>query len=188
MTRTERRLGGKVNVVMMNRLYSTEKRVDTLHVGLVAVLLTLSVSCSPSNNVTNTNCYVRVDSDVLFLGSVECLSQRPAEKIEGYWVVGFEYSVFYRTLADAKANKIPSGYWMSFFGDLQDDVANYSRSGSLKIYKVSFIGSISDEKGFYADGLEELLGGVLVRKNFEISDVRGLPEKVIHPTGLGSGI
>jgi hypothetical protein len=84
-----------------------------------------------------------------FIGSPECFDSLPEEPISGYWVVGFENSVFYadRPLVIWELDK--SGAWLSLSRDAETAARPYFADGEPHLLKVEFIGVKPGRLGIY---------------------------------------
>jgi hypothetical protein len=112
-----------------------------------------------------------MDGKTLFLGTRECLSKLPEERLSGFWLKGYEYSVFFKDFEDFSGKNMDKAYWLNFDASFDGKLNEYQNPNSPALYKISFIGSVSRQEGYYGSGFEDVHGGVLVKSILEITKV-----------------
>ena len=105
-------------------------------------------------------CYELFHGKPTYFGTEACLKERKSEVLVGYWLLGYEASIFYTNRATAsKANF--DGYWLDASDENSSERNRLSNPQFQRIYKVTLIGHRSDEPGIYGPGLGNLRGGIL---------------------------
>lgn len=131
-------------------------------------------SCQEAQNgemAASESCYVELGAERRFLGEPRCLAALDSQELDGFWIVGFEYSVFFESLDDLRAGAIPRGYSLQLSSDIAPNRQEFYEGYGPTIYRVRFEGSITEEPGFYAGGYDDLRGGALVQEFYEIEEI-----------------
>lgn len=136
---------------------------------LMTLCVALSACQQRSAQDADQSCYVQMDEKTLFLGSRECLATLPEEKLSGFWLIGFEYSVFFKDFEDFKNKNMQEAYWLNFDPALDREFSKYQNPDRPALYAISFVGSESRQEGYYGSGFENVHGGVLVKSILEVT-------------------
>jgi hypothetical protein len=106
----------------------------------------------------------------LFIGTVDCMRERPKKDIRGYWVSDHEGSAYFRTLAEAKAaGDLDRATSLLIDPAETPGLLVYSSPPRRRVFKIHFIGTQADAPGVYGTGTNA--GAVLVQKLIELNEV-----------------
>lgn len=102
--------------------------------------------------IAERSCFVIVGKERLFRGDPECMQALPRRQINGFWVVGHEYSVLHLDRASIPDGNDPNGIWLSLSSKARKDVEELL-DGERHVFEIRFLGSLSDAPGGYGNGL-----------------------------------
>jgi hypothetical protein len=125
----------------------------------------------------NIPCESFVDGKREFFTSIKCMEGLPQSEMHGYWVYGFEYSVFYFNKEDVRADYDETATSLTLSKKAYSYLEAMPESLSLGTYEIRFIGTFSDTPGVYQ------WGGV---RNGGVHVMNFLSLKEIPPEQLGS--
>jgi hypothetical protein len=99
-----------------------------------------------------SGCWVEAGKRTEFVGTPECMRQLPQTRMNGVWVRGFEYSVFFEgaTRAPEWHTGMPQPeVWFETYPDDAMDRFGFKFDGTPHAFLIDFIGAKSDAPGFY---------------------------------------
>lgn len=148
--------------------------------GLVPILsLCLSGCSSGDRSNFEEKCFIFSENKKSFIGRNDCLSHFPIEKIEGYWVVDFETSIFFAKEQDFNGVLTKNAYSLSFPEEKSKLVSDIRSSREARAFYVRFYGRKSELPGLYGK-IPELKGGILVVKSFNIEREIKIPTLITY--------
>jgi hypothetical protein len=148
-------------------------KFHNLFLGLIYVTVTFAVTAcgskvSESATLSPESCTITKDGQTLFLGTKGCLSNLPTSNISGYWVVDFEYSVFYPDKMSIKPGYDNEATWLEF-SDEANSVVTTHLQDSRQIFEIRFIGARPLMPGAYGRGT--FRRGAFVSRVIELKEV-----------------
>ena len=154
------------------------------------ILLTAGCGTGESHGgAESDSCTERLGDEVLFVGEARCLATLPQELLEGYWVSGHEYSVFYTDKQDIKQEPDANAAWLFLGSEAEVAVKDKLRAGEWQVFAIKFSGAKSTARGVYGPGPFE--SGVLVTRLIAIDEIAphqiiGLPASSLNLPVSGS--
>lgn len=130
----------------------------------------LSLSCSevPRNELSSQDCIIYDSGKEYFKGSLECISRQPEVPLEGYWVFGFEHSLFYESEEAFRNEEINAAYWLHLDKIDGTDEKEYLNRLILEddynYFRIRLRGSIARREGFYTAYYPDLAGGIVANE------------------------
>ena len=111
-----------------------------------------------------------IGNEPYFLGSAACFESLPMQRLSGYWVTGFEYSVFYSDLKSIPPESDPNAPWLFADAAVVRAGGAPQNDGRRHVFEVSFIGAYSKKKGFYGNGAYTT--GVYVKRFLSVKEIK----------------
>ena len=140
----------------------------TPHALMILLGALLFAGCSENANKDRDDaCLIESAGRKVFSGTPECVAQFKTERINGYWLVDFETSLFFPNQEDLQRGSIGNAYSLNFLDTPPGEVKALLNLPSEKVFRVSFEGSKSEVPGIYGS-VPDLRGGVVVKENFSI--------------------
>jgi hypothetical protein len=116
-------------------------------------------------------CTLRIGGENYFNGNFRCLASLPQEEISGYWVSGFEYSVFYPNRQTIKRGPDSEAPWLSLSDQAEAAVKSKIRGDEWQVFAVRFIGTKAGMRGIYGhQGMSK--SGILMVRVIEIKEIK----------------
>jgi hypothetical protein len=112
-----------------------------------------------------------IDGVEHFIGSPSCFKRFPERKMSGYWVVGFEYSVYYADRPQAVWELDPNAVWLSLSEDAGQAAAPYLADGKPHLLQVEFVGINPGRLGVYGVGFRDGVHMTRLLRVQELADV-----------------
>lgn len=137
---------------------------------MICMALFISGCQESRESVPSEDCFVETYGNREFLGTAECVAEFQTESIVGYWVVEFEYSLFYPSEEALVRGSRDRAFALSFLKEPSGRIRDLMLAPERRVFQVSFDGSKSEIPGIYGEEMPELSGGVVVKENFVIED------------------
>ncbi len=140
---------------------------------IAAIAMTLATACGSEQRevAVPPECTMTIDGVEHFIGSPNCFKRFPERKMSGYWVVGFEYSVYYADRPQAVWELDPNAVWLSPSEEAGQAAASYFADGKPHLLQVDFVGIHPGRPGSYGVGFRDGVHMTRLLRVQELADV-----------------